>query len=88
MYKLTDNTKSKTEQTVIRLSDGASIPHTDKNYFPVYLDWLADGNTPGPADEPVVVESKFTGKRPSELTDSEKDEILFSGLLNKNGEIK
>ena len=88
MYKLTDNTKQADEQIVVKLSDGVSIPHTDKNHYPVYLDWLADGNTPEPADEPVVVESKFAGKRPSELTDSEKDEILFSGLLNKNGEIK
>ena len=52
MYKLTDNTKPQTGQTIIRLSDGASmsIPHTDKHHYPAYLDWLAAGNAPALAD--------------------------------------
>ena len=38
---------------IIRLTDGAWIPVSDGNTdYQAYLQWLAEGNEPLPADEP------------------------------------
>ena len=40
------------ENVVLRLSDNAYVYfNEDSRHYQVYLKWLADGNTPLPADE-------------------------------------
>ena len=52
MYRLCNSTPTFGEaQSVIRVSDGALIPFApDNTDYQAYLKWLAEGNTPEPAD--------------------------------------
>ena len=53
MYKLAPLLVNQTQQrVVIRLADNASIPFDEANTdYQEYLEWLAEGNEPEPADE-------------------------------------
>jgi hypothetical protein len=54
MYKLVINTISGGVETVVRTTDGANIPFDPANTdYQEYLKWIAEGNTPEPADEPT-----------------------------------
>jgi hypothetical protein len=53
MYKLAPiNPYLGKQDTVVRLSDNAFIPFDpDNTDYQRYLEWLAEGNTPEPAEE-------------------------------------
>jgi hypothetical protein len=52
MYKLSIQPDTKQVNCVIRLSDSAFIPFDPANTdYQKYLAWVAEGNTPTPADE-------------------------------------
>jgi len=52
MYKSQRIDNGLPESCVIRLSDNASIPFDPANTdYQEYLEWLAEGNEPEPADE-------------------------------------
>jgi hypothetical protein len=53
MYKLSPtNTLNPICKSVIRLTDNACIPFDEANTdYQAYLKWVAEGNTPLPADE-------------------------------------
>jgi hypothetical protein len=52
MYKLSKDPITGTDSSVIRISDNACIPFApDNTDYQAYLAWVAEGNTPLPADE-------------------------------------
>jgi hypothetical protein len=52
MYKLSIQPDTKQVNCVIRLEDNAFIPFDPANTdYQAYLKWVAEGNTPQPADE-------------------------------------
>jgi virulence-associated protein VagC len=56
MYKLIWNKKSESVISVLNQDTGAQIPFDEANTdYQAYLAWLAEGNTPEPADVPPVV---------------------------------
>lgn len=56
MYKI------QSEYIILRIEDGAFIPSDERNIdYQDYLLWVAEGNTPEPADaEPIVIPSITT----------------------------
>ena len=51
MYKLINNLFGGEPQSVLRLLDRANIPFDPANTdYQEYLEWIAEGNTPEPAD--------------------------------------
>ena len=54
MYKLIKNNFTNEVNMVKRLSDNSFIPFApDNSDYQQYLAWVAEGNTPTPADEPT-----------------------------------
>jgi hypothetical protein len=52
MYRLLINPLTKKQNAVFRIADSAYIPFDpDNTDYQAYLKWVAEGNTPEPADQ-------------------------------------
>ena len=83
MYKLTDS------ETIIRISDGASIPNDpDNTDYAEYLEWVADGNTATAAD--AIPDPTYQENRVSEYPSigDQLDDIYHNGLTKWKANIK
>ena len=83
MYKLTDS------ETIIRISDGASIPNDpDNTDYAEYLEWVEAGNTATAADaipDPTYQENRVKEYPP---IGDQLDDIYHNGLTKWKATIK
>lgn len=58
-YQLVAQAPGTTMQTVLRRADGAYIPFDEANRdYQDYLAWIAEGNEPDPAPEPLAPQAE------------------------------
>lgn len=69
---------------LVRLADGASIPHDPENRdYVEYLQWLSEGNEPEPADLPPAppLQTKFSSVEFLELFPEEEQLAVVSAAM-------
>jgi hypothetical protein len=77
MHKLNQNSSS-----ITRILDGAFIPTDEANSdYAAYLKWLAEGNTPEPADVPSAAAIKVTNIK---KVDADVDAIYSQAVGNRS----
>jgi hypothetical protein len=77
MYKLNLNSTS-----ITRILDNASIPNDPANSdYAAYLKWLAEGNTPDPADAPSAASIKAANIK---KVDADVDAIYAQAVGNRS----